>query len=99
MLMRREEVVAVRVEPEAVGGIVERLRLAESEIHDAVDALRSGRDCAGLVGRLAMVSRLLDRAGFAVVANGLHQCVTESETDLDRAAAMEQVEKLFMALG
>ena len=49
-----------------------------------------------VVTQLAAVSRALDRAGFAIVASGLRQCMVQ-EGD---AAALDtkKMEKLFLSL-
>jgi DNA-binding FrmR family transcriptional regulator len=48
------------------------------------------------VTQLAAVSRALDRAGFAIIATGLKQCLVESggADNIDSA----QMEKLFLSL-
>jgi DNA-binding FrmR family transcriptional regulator len=48
------------------------------------------------VTQLAAVSRALDKAGFAIIASGLRQCVVQ-EGD---AAALDtaKMEKLFLSL-
>ena len=49
-----------------------------------------------VVTQLAAVSKALDRAGFAIVATGLKQCITEegSAESLDT----KKMEKLFLSL-
>ncbi len=42
--------------------------------------IEEGRDCKDIVTQLAAVSKALDRAGFAVIAAGLEQCITEIPT-------------------
>ncbi|MDQ3528010.1 MAG: metal-sensing transcriptional repressor, partial [Actinomycetota bacterium] len=55
-----------------------------------------GRDCEDVVTQLAAVSRALDRAGFAIVATGLQQCLTNGEgTD---SVDVKKMEKLFLSL-
>ena len=56
---------------------------------------QEGRDCKDVVTQLAAVSRALDKAGFAIIAAGLEQCINAGENGrLDRA----QLEKLFLSL-
>ena len=46
--------------------------------------------------QLAAVSRALDRAGFAIVASGLQQCLADGEgTD---SVDVKKMEKLFLSL-
>ena len=59
----------------AVGDVVKRLRRAEGQIAGVVRMLEAGRDCEDIVTQLAAVSRALDKAGFALIATGLEQCL------------------------
>ena len=54
------------------------------------------KECEDVVTQLAAVSKALDRAGFAIVATGLKQCITEegSAESLDT----KKMEKLFLSL-
>ena len=80
---------------EVVADVVKRLRRAEGQIAGVVRMLESGRDCEDVVTQLAAVSRALDKAGFAIIATGLEQCLRDEEGgDLDRA----RLEKLFLSL-
>ncbi len=76
--------------------VVNRLRRAQGQIGGVIRLIEEGRDCADIVTQLAAVSRALDRAGFAIIATGLKQCLVESggTENLDSA----QMEKLFLSL-
>ena len=57
--------------------------------------LEEGRDCADTVTQLAAVSRALDKAGFAIIASGLEQCILAGEDgQVDRA----KLERVFLSL-
>jgi DNA-binding FrmR family transcriptional regulator len=76
--------------------VINRLKRAQGQLSGVVRMLEEGRECEDVVMQLAAVSRALDRAGFAVVASGLKQCMA-SEGDagsLDTA----KMEKLFLSL-
>ncbi len=88
----------MRVAPDVARGIVERLRPAEAEVHAIMESLRRGGDYVDCVTRLAVVSRVLDRAGFALVADGLQQCAAGTVTGADRDALIERMERLFLSL-
>jgi DNA-binding FrmR family transcriptional regulator len=49
-----------------------------------------------VVTQLAAVSKALDRAGFAIVASGLQQCLTAGD-DMD-SVDVKKMEKLFLSL-
>ena len=74
----------------------QRLRRAEGQLAGVIRMLEAGRDCEDVVTQLAAVSRALDRAGFAIVATGLQQCLTNGD-GLDSVDA-KKMEKLFLSL-
>jgi DNA-binding FrmR family transcriptional regulator len=55
-----------------------------------------------VVTQLAAASRALDRAGFAIIATGLQQCLTDAENGARNGGSNEQMrarlEKLFLSL-
>ncbi len=82
--------------PEATATVVNRLRRAQGQIGGVLRMIEEGRDCREIVAQMAAVSRAVDRAGFALIAGGLKQCLVASEgrETLDTAA----MEKLFLSL-
>ncbi|MCW2581088.1 MAG: uncharacterized protein JWR82_2689 [Blastococcus sp.] len=81
---------------QVVGDVIKRLRRAEGQLAGVIRMLEAGRDCEDVVTQLAAVSRALDKAGFAIIATGLEQCITAGKDGdtLDRA----RLEKLFLSL-
>ncbi len=49
-----------------------------------------------MVTQLAAVSKALDRAGFAIVASGLQQCLASG--DSVESLDVKKMEKLFLSL-
>jgi len=85
----------MKIEDDVVGSVVNRLRRAEGQLGGVIRMLQEGRDCKDVITQLAAVSRALDKAGFAIIAAGLEQCISAGEEGkLDRA----QMEKLFLSL-
>ncbi|HEY5115206.1 MAG TPA: metal-sensitive transcriptional regulator [Nakamurella sp.] len=86
----------VELAPESMGTVVNRLRRAQGQIGGVLRMIEEGRDCQDIVMQLAAVSRALDRAGFAIIAAGLKQCLVDSggEDTLDTKV----MEKLFLSL-
>jgi DNA-binding FrmR family transcriptional regulator len=86
----------VELETTDIAPILNRLRRAEGQLGGVIRMLEEGRDCQDVVKLLAAVSKALDRAGFAIVASGLRQCVTKPQKagTPDLAA----LEKLFLSL-
>jgi DNA-binding FrmR family transcriptional regulator len=85
----------MKVDEEAMGAVLNRLRRAQGQLAGVIAMIEAGRDCTDIVTQLAAVSRALDRAGFKIVANGMRQCLTDGE---EAPMSQEQLEKLFLAL-
>jgi DNA-binding FrmR family transcriptional regulator len=81
---------------QVVGDVIKRLRRAEGQLAGVIRMMEAGRDCEDVVTQLAAVSRALDKAGFAIIATGLEQCITAGDESgaVDRA----RLEKLFLSL-
>jgi DNA-binding FrmR family transcriptional regulator len=75
--------------------VVKRLNRAQGQIGGVVRMIEEGRDCQDIVTQLAAASKALDRAGFAVIATGLRQCLTDPD---DESMDVETMEKLFLSL-
>ncbi|MFI0987951.1 metal-sensitive transcriptional regulator [Streptomyces exfoliatus] len=82
--------------------ILNRLRRAQGQIAGVIRMIEEGRDCEEVVTQLAAASRALDRAGFAIIATGLQQCLTGIEEGQEngegRDAMRARLEKLFLSL-
>jgi DNA-binding FrmR family transcriptional regulator len=82
--------------------VLNRLRRAQGQIVGVIRMIEEGRDCEEVVTQLAAASRALDRAGFAIIATGLQQCLTEAGDGRadgeDREAMRARLEKLFLSL-
>jgi DNA-binding FrmR family transcriptional regulator len=91
---------AGRHDPEAMKRIVNRLRRAEGQLHALVGAIGPDANCRDVVIQLAAVSKALDRAGFAIVANALQDCLAVDDDATGKHDGMDatEVEKLFMTL-
>ena len=86
----------MRLDPDEMGAVVNRLRRAHGQLGGVLRMIEESRDCEAVVTQVAAVSRALDRAGFAIIATGLRQCLADSggvETVDSRA-----LEKLFLTL-
>ncbi|MFF5974872.1 metal-sensitive transcriptional regulator [Streptomyces sp. NPDC012769] len=82
--------------------VLNRLRRAQGQISGVIRMIEEGRDCEEVVTQLAAASRALDRAGFAIIATGLQQCLTDVEdarkNGEDRDQMRARLEKLFLSL-
>ncbi|GAB2898541.1 metal-sensitive transcriptional regulator [Streptomyces mayteni] len=82
--------------------VLNRLRRAQGQIAGVIRMIEEGRDCEEVITQLAAASRALDRAGFAIIATGLQQCLTDTKdggrSDEDRDEMRGRLEKLFLSL-
>ncbi|HEY5841267.1 MAG TPA: metal-sensitive transcriptional regulator [Mycobacterium sp.] len=86
----------VELKPEDMTPVINRLRRAQGQLGGVLKMIEDGRDCQDVVTQLAAVSRALDRAGFAIIATGLKQCLVES--DGADTIDTKTMEKLFLSL-
>jgi len=86
----------VTLNPQEMGAVVNRLRRAQGQIGGVVSMIVEGRDCKDVITQFAAVNRALDRAGFAIVAIGLKQCLRESGGQ--ESVDLKAMEKLFLSL-
>jgi DNA-binding FrmR family transcriptional regulator len=85
----------VQLDADDMKPVVNRIKRAQGQLAGVVRMLEDGRECEDVVTQLAAVSKALDRAGFAIVASGLQQCIVEGGVDSLDAKKME---KLFLSL-
>jgi len=79
--------------------VVNRLKRAQGQLAAVVRMIDEERDCEDVVTQLSAVSRALDRAGFAIIASGMRQCLTEpAEDGTDPSLDVAKLEKLFLSL-
>jgi DNA-binding FrmR family transcriptional regulator len=86
----------IELNPDEMGAVVNRLRRAQGQIGGILRMIDAGRDCKDVVTQLAAVNRALDRAGFAIIATGLKQCLSQS--DGTESVDIKTMEKLFLSL-
>ncbi len=94
-IRKSAEGIGMRIDQTELAGVLKRLKRAQGQLGGIIRMIEDGRDCTDIVTQMAAVSKALDRAGFAVIATGLKQCLTESpDGEVDTAA----LEKLFLSL-
>ena len=86
----------MELDPDQMQSVIKRLNRAQGQIGGIVRMIEDGRDCKDIVTQLAAVSKALDRAGFAVIALGLRQCIIDPEGN--DSMDVESMEKLFLSL-
>lgn len=85
----------MQLDADAMKPVVNRIKRAQGQLAGVVRMLEEGRECEDVVTQLAAVSKALDRAGFAIVATGLRQCLAEGGID---SLDTKKMEKLFLSL-
>ena len=86
----------MELDPTEMGSVINRIKRAQGQLAGVLRMLEEGRECEDVVTQLAAVSRALDRAGFAIVATGLQQCLASGD-GLD-SVDVKKMEKLFLSL-
>ena len=84
----------MELNPTELTPVINRLKRAQGQLAAVTRMLEEGRDCKDVVTQLAAVSKALDRAGFAIIATGLEQCIIQEDQTMDR----KELEKLFLSL-
>ncbi|MCC2317119.1 metal-sensitive transcriptional regulator [Cellulomonas chengniuliangii] len=88
----------MELDKDEMAKVSNRLKRAQGQLAAVVRMLDEGRDCEDVVTQLSAVSRALDRAGFAIIASGMRQCMTRSDDDGDETLDVQKLEKLFLSL-
>ena len=86
----------MELDPTEMTAVINRIKRARGQLDGVLRMLEAGRECEDVVTQLAAVSRALDRAGFAIVATGLQQCLAAGD-DMD-SVDVKKMEKLFLSL-
>ena len=90
------KVTAKELDPIEMGNVITGLKRAQGQLDDVLAMLEAGRGCEDIVTELSAVSRAMDRAGFAIIATSMKQCLVES--DGAQTLPMLQLQKLFLSL-
>ena len=89
----------MELDKDEMSKVSNRLKRAQGQLAAVVRMLDEGRDCEDIVMQLSAVSRALDRAGFAIIASGMRQCLTPTEPDGETGTLdVQKLEKLFLSL-
>jgi DNA-binding FrmR family transcriptional regulator len=86
----------MELDPNEMVKVINRLKRAQGQLAGVLKMLEEGRDCEDIVMQLSAVSKALDRAGFAIIATGMRQCLVQ--TDGKDTLDVVKLEKLFLSL-
>lgn len=84
----------MELEVDTMKPVINRLKRAQGQLNAVIRMLEEGSDCRTVVTQLSAASKAIDRAGFAIIATGLEQCLKSEDPTADRA----DLEKLFLSL-
>ena len=79
--------------------VINRLRRAQGQLGAVISMVEQGKDCRSVVTQLSAVSSALDKAGFAIIATAMKECVAEDgKPTEDGDLSVDDLEKLFLSL-
>ena len=79
--------------------ILNRLKRAQGQLTAVISAVEKGNDCRSVVTQLSAVTSALDKAGFAIIAHAMQECLADTSDDVDGSKpTVSELEKLFMSL-
>lgn len=76
--------------------IANRLRRAQGQLGAVLAMIDDGRDCRDIVTQLSAASSAIDRAGFAIIASAMKECLREDGSG--DPVEVADLEKLFLSL-
>lgn len=76
--------------------VINRLRRAEGQLSAVIRMVEEGRDCRDTITQMSAVAKAIDRAGFALIAGNMQECLTDAGED--REAKIAELEKAFLSL-
>jgi DNA-binding FrmR family transcriptional regulator len=89
----------VELDAQEMTKVSNRLKRAQGQLTAVIRMIDEGSSCEDVVTQLSAVSRALDRAGFAIIATGMKQCLTQpASPDEEPTLDVAKLEKLFLSL-
>jgi DNA-binding FrmR family transcriptional regulator len=85
----------MRLEPGDIKAITTRLKRANGHLASVIRMLEEGSECEDALTQLAAVNKAISRGGYALVAQGLQECLSAGGPD---SVDVKKMEKLFLAL-
>jgi DNA-binding FrmR family transcriptional regulator len=85
----------MQLDADEMTAVINRAKRAHGHLGKVIRMMEEGDDCEDVLIQLAAVIKAINRTGYAVVATGLQQCITEGGVDSVDAKRME---KLFLGL-
>jgi len=80
-----------------VKAITNRLRRAQGQVGAVLTMIDEGRDCRDIITQLSAASSAIDRAGFAIIASAMKECLRDDKNG-GGPVEVADLEKLFLSL-
>ena len=87
----------MELDPIDLKPVITRMKRAHGHLGSVIAMLEAGAECEDALTQLAAVNKAISRAGFALVATGLQECLTAEGGEVDELD-VARLEKLFLAL-
>lgn len=84
--------------PEAVKGLIDRLRRIEGQARGIQRMLEEGRSCKDIIIQLTALRNAVSKVAVAVIVENLETCLLNEEAEGDRRLALEEAKQLFLSL-
>lgn len=78
--------------------ILNRLKRANGQLTALIAAAEGGANCKDVITQLSAVSSALDRAGYAIIASAMKDCLSDDAPENQQNLTAEELEKLFLTL-
>ncbi|MCL8026408.1 metal-sensitive transcriptional regulator [Nocardioides bruguierae] len=88
----------MQLDPVEIVPVLNRVKRAHGHLAKVVSMMEEGRDCEDIVTQYAAVLKALERAGFALVATGMRQCMAAEANGEEPEMDAAKMEKLFLSL-
>lgn len=75
--------------------VLNRLKRARGQVDAVIRAVEEGEDCRKVITQLSAATAAMQRAGFAMIAATMRDCLNKKETEHD----IDELERLFLSLG
>ncbi|MDO5093482.1 MAG: metal-sensitive transcriptional regulator [Propionibacteriaceae bacterium] len=82
--------------PESTKPSILRLKRASGQLNAVIRMMEEGRDCSEVITQLAAVSKAIDRAGYAIIAQGMKSCLAKDPSG--ESVDTKKLERLFLSL-
>ncbi len=89
----------MQIDPTELRPVLNRVKRAHGHLGKVIALMEDGTDCEEVITQYGAALKALERAGYALVATGMRQCLAgESGSDGYSAEDAKRMEKLFISL-